>query len=137
YYRKQAQQWLIALVAATPSNAFLPMALLEPLVNEYETLKWGHFRAPPLTAPEFASALYDYAYLQRAEDVAATVGQVVGTALLQRDGVLSTVAAYQSAAVARTQKDVAPIVAREAQRRLPWSAAVVATGTSIQPALAF
>jgi hypothetical protein len=45
-------------------------------------------------------------------------------------------AAYQSAAVARHQKDLAPIVARQGQQRLPLSIALVGTGTSLQPLLA-
>jgi hypothetical protein len=49
----------------------------------------------------------------------------------------ATLAAFQSAAVARTEKEVAPIVARETQRRPAWSGAIVATGKGIQPTLAW
>src|SRR5260370_38233513 len=82
-YRKQAQQWLLSLVATTPGNPLLPMALIEPLVNEYETLKWGYFRASPLTASDFASSFYHYAYLERPEKVASILGQIGGTAAVQ------------------------------------------------------
>src|SRR5260370_20714269 len=115
-YRKQAQQWLLSLVAATPGNPLLPIALLEPLVNEYETLKWAYFRASPLTAADFANSFYDYAYFERPENVAAILGQIGGTAAVQGSA-LSTVVSYQSAAVARSEKDLAPLVAREAKRR--------------------
>src|SRR5207245_2797354 len=63
------------------------------------------------------------------------LGQIGGTAAVQGSA-LSTVVAFQSGAVARTQRDLAPMVAREAQRCLPLSGAVFATGTSIQPTLA-
>jgi hypothetical protein len=132
YYRKQAQQCLLSLIAAAPGNPLLPMALLDPLGNEYEMLKWGRFRAPALTA-DFAPAFYSYTYVNHPENVAATVGQVLGTP----GNAFSVVAAYPSAAVARTQKDLAPIVAREGQRRLPLTGAVFSAGTSVQPALAF
>src|SRR5207248_3355162 len=101
YYRKQAQQWLLSLVAATPGNPFLPTALVEPVVNEYESLKRGHLRAAPLTAADFASSFYDYAYLDRAENVAATVGQLLGTAVVHGNGLFSVLAAYHGSAVAR------------------------------------
>ena len=135
YYRKQAQRLLLSVVAATPSNPLLPLALLDALVNEYESLKWGQFRALALTAPDFAYAFYDYAYLHRPQDVAALVGKALGTAGMQGN-LCTTVAAIQSAAVACTEKDVAPLVAREAERRLPLSGAVLAAATSGQPALA-
>ena len=70
YYRKQARAWLLSLVAATPGNALLPMALIDPLVSEYESLKWGKFRAPALTVENFASSFYDYIYFGRPENVA-------------------------------------------------------------------
>jgi hypothetical protein len=135
YYRKQAQQLLLSVVAATPSNPLLPVSLLDALANEYESLKWNQFRAPALTAEDFAYAFYDYAYLHRPQDVAALVGKALGTAGFQGN-VCVTVAAIQSAAVACTEKDVAPMVAREAERRLPLSGAVLAAATSGQPALA-
>lgn len=141
-YRKQAEQWLLFAVASTPVNPILPLAMLKPLANEYTYLiQLGRLRASPLTVRNFAYSLYDYAYLNRAENVAATVGQVLETAVLQqRNSLFSTVAAYQSAAVARTQKELAPLVDREAQRRLrpllSLSGAVFGTGTSVQPSLA-
>lgn len=135
YYRKQAQRWVLSLVAATPGNPLLAMALLDPLVNEYESLKWGQFRAPALTAADFAYAFYDYRYFQRPENVAATVGQIVA-AVVGQGSALVPLVTCQSAAVARTQTDVAPYVTREAQRRLPFSGAIFAAGTSIQPVLA-
>jgi hypothetical protein len=135
-YRKQAQRWLLSLIAATPSNPWLPLALLEPLVSEYEALKWGRFRAPALTATDFVPSFYDYAYFSRPENVAATVGQAFGT-VGAKGSVLSTLVAYRSAAVARAQRDLATVVAREAQRRLPLSGALLSAATSVQPALAF
>src|SRR5260370_20644804 len=111
-YRKQAQQWLLSWAAATPGNPLLPMALLEPLVNEYETLKWGYFRASPMTAFDFANSFYCYAYFERPENVTAVLGQIGGTAAVQGSA-LSSMMAYQSAAVARSEKEVAPIVARD------------------------
>ncbi len=136
-YRKQAQQWLLSLAAATPGNPLLPMALLEPLVNEYETLKWGYFRASPVTATDFANSFYYYAYFEHPENVAAVLGQIGGTAAVQGSA-LSSVVAYQSAAVARSEKELAPIVAREAKRRgLSLAGALFIAGTSTQPACAF
>jgi hypothetical protein len=131
YYRKQARAWLLSLVAATPGNALLPIALIDPLVSEYESLKWGTFRAPALTVEDFASSFYDYIYFGRPENVAATVGQFLGTAVVHGSAV-APVVAYQGAAAVRSYKDLAPIVAREAQRRLPFSSAIFSAGSSVQ-----
>ncbi|HLJ92791.1 MAG TPA: hypothetical protein VKU02_06300 [Gemmataceae bacterium] len=134
-YRKQAQHWLLSLVAAGSSQPFLPLALLGPVVSDYETLKWGHFRASPLMAADFAMSFYDYAYVERAENVASILAQV-GGALGSGGNPFSPLVAIQSAAVARTQKELAPEVAHEAQRRLPLSGAFLAAATGLQPSLA-
>jgi hypothetical protein len=136
YYRKQAQLYLLSQVAATPVNPFLSLALLDSLASEYESLKWVQFRAPALTVPDFAYAFYDYRYLRSPENVAATWGQTLGM-VGARVSPFATLAAVQSAAVARTEKEVAPIVARETQRRLPWSSAILVTPKGIQPTLAW
>jgi hypothetical protein len=135
FYRKLAQQGILSLVAAAPGNPYLPLALLDPLVSEYENLKWGQFRAPALTISDFALSLYDYRYFRRPENVAATVGQILGTAGA-RTTPIGTLAAYQAAAVARDEKELAPLVAHEAQRRLPLTGALFSVGSSIQPVLA-
>jgi hypothetical protein len=135
YYRNLARHALLSLVAATPASPMLALNLLPPVVNEYETLKWGHLRAAPLTTPDFAYSFYDYSYFQRPENVAALIGRILGSHGLNGSP-LSAVVAWQSAAVAREQRDLAAIVAREGQRRLPLSGAALAAGTSVQPILA-
>jgi hypothetical protein len=136
YYRKLAQQCILSQVVAAPGNPYVPLNVLWSLASEYQNQKWLHFRAPALTVPDFAYAFYDYRYLRGPENVAATVGQALGMAGTQ-GSVFATLAAFQCAAVARTQKEVAPIVAREAQRRPSWSGVISAAGRGIQPTMAW
>ena len=84
-YRKEAHQWVMSVLALTPGNPWMGMALLDNVVSEYNRVTTrfgdGSLKVAAWTEPGFALSFATYAHWQRAESAAALVGQLAGTSL--------------------------------------------------------
>jgi hypothetical protein len=108
-----------------------------PFAREYENLRysyvWNNLHAPPLNQRDFALSFYTYQHLNRPQTVAALLGQgTPGGA-----GVFDALLGLPAAAQAREAGEMAPAVAKEANRRfLPLAAALTGSGAGPVGALA-
>src|SRR5262249_21309391 len=121
--RDETRNWLMAEVASTTSNPLMSSALNLALLKQFPEpnfpgfdRNWGHMEMPGLNQPDFSLAMYTYKSLTRPETYASTIGLAAGT----RWAAALSIPARASAQEAR---DLTPLVAAEAQRRVPVAAA--------------
>jgi hypothetical protein len=131
-YRKEATKWIMSALASTPGNPWMAMALLDPVVSEYNRVTTrfgdGSLKIAAWTEPGFALSFETYAHWQRAESAAALIGQLAGASL---DGnPLGAFMASQAAAYARESKTQASAIAAEAASRAPLCASLVLAGAA-------
>ena len=131
-YRKEARKWIMSALASTPGNPWMAMALLDPVVTEYNRVTTrfgdGSLKVAAWSEAGFALSFETYAHWQRAESAAAFIGQLAGASL---DGnPLSAFMASQAAAHARESKTQESAIAAEASSRAPMCASLVLAGTA-------
>ena len=136
-YRKEAHKWIMSALASTPVNPWMAMALLDPVVSEYNRITTrfgdGSLKLTGWSEPGFALSFETYAHWQRAESAAALIGQLAGASL---DGnPLGAFTASQAGAYARESKTQASAIAAEAASRAPLCASLVLAGTAPSPVL--
>jgi hypothetical protein len=138
YYRNAVKRWLLSVVAATSSSPTLAMALTAPVLKEYErkheSTQWNkEIESAPLTEPDFALSFYTFANFQRPTHPAAVVGALgsIGTGV---DPLWSLIG-LDAAAAAQESRELAPLIAHEARNRIPFSCALLSTGSSVAPML--
>lgn len=122
---------------AKPWDVLMPHAVDLRLAAEYELNK-NRFRAPPLTSGDLSAY---YPGTDRADNVAAAVGQAFGTAgTLGPGAALSGLIGYQAGGQARQTPEGQAIVDREKQQRAQVAATVVLSGfgqNALAPAAAY
>ena len=146
FYRKEARKWILGALAAVPGNPWAGIALLDPVIKEYDRstssgLEAGILGLGDWTAGGFAFAYETYAHLQRAEAVASLVSHLAGASVpcdpltemfVARSAFFSALAT----ANLRESKTQTASIEAEARRRAPAGAALVAAGLSPSPVLA-
>ncbi len=113
-------------VAIAALQATWPGAWKARLLDEYESLKYL-YRLPPLNDPNWVLSLYTQ--MVRPADVASMVGLAAAPIDLS-SSLLSAILGYQGTIVLREGKELAPVLAKEAQQRLPGAATQVLAWSS-------
>ncbi len=111
-------------IAAAAIQATWPGAWNARLLDEYESVKY-YYRLPPLNEPNFVLATHTL--MARPVDVAGMIGLAAAPVDLS-SSVVSAIVVYQGTTVLREGKDLAPILAKEAQRRVPGAVTQVLAG---------
>jgi hypothetical protein len=126
YYRTLSRNLLLSAEGMAFSNPLNVLAVNAPFVTEYQNLRyayvWNDLHTPPLSQADFVLSFYTYRYLHRPTAIAAILGRgAAGDA-----GAFAALFGLPGDAQAREARDMAPAVAKEANRRfLPLSTAMV------------
>jgi hypothetical protein len=126
HQRKQADQFILSLVAAGPANPLPATALTTLVLDEYQRRTYT-FRMPGLLEDSFALAFYRDA--TKPVDAGAVLAQAMGAIGTGADPV-SVVTLYVAGIDARNRAAVAPAVQTETQRRAGIDATMVMVGTN-------
>ncbi len=143
YYRKEARKWILGALAAIPGNPWSGIALLDPVIGEYNraTTLDNTMGLADWSSGGFALSYETYAHLQRAESVASLISHLAGASLpcdpltemfVARSAFISAL----SVADARESKTQVAAIEAEARRRAPACAALVTAGLAPSPVLA-
>jgi hypothetical protein len=136
-YRKEARKWIMSALAATPGNPWMAMALLDPVLTEYNRMTNrfgdGSLKISPWTEQGFALSYVTYAHWQRAESAAALVGKLAGASV--NGNLLGAFMATQAVAHARESKGMEAAIAQEARNRVPGCVSLVTAATAPSPVL--
>lgn len=117
------------------AQAATPQAFQLTLLHEYERHKqMFEFRAPLWTEPYFALSYYPG--LSKPDNAASTFGQLLG-AIQSLGTPLSVPVTAQAVAVARDDKDIAPVIAEEARQRIAVGCTLLLSGTTMNPLTPF
>lgn len=136
-YRNEARKWIMSALGSTPGNPWMAMALLDPVVTEYNRLtnrfSDGSLKISPWTEQGFALSYETYAHWQRAESAAAVMGQLAGATV--NGNLLGVFLATQAAAHARESKGMEAAIVQEARNRVPGCVSLITAGTAPSPVL--
>jgi hypothetical protein len=144
YYRKEARKWILGALAAIPGNPWSGIALLDPVVGEYNRATTTGIDSTMgiagWTSGGFAMSYETYAHFQHAGAVASLLSQLAGASipsdpLTEMFVARSAFFSALSVAEARESKTQAAAIEAEARRRAPACAALVTAGLAPSPVL--
>lgn len=125
HLRKQADQFILSMLALTPANPFLALDLTTRILETYESSKAVNYAMPDLLEGSFELSFFRD--VTKPADVAGVLGQAMGTIAIGGNPA-SVRALYLAGVYARSHPAAAVEVTRELQRRAGVYATLVLAG---------